>query len=321
MIFLHVGRHKTGTSSIQHFMHANREALASGGVLYPEPLECIAAHHGIVLAIEQGRDLEPYRVLLSDWLRTGKRVVVSSEGFQRIRPHLLHDWIGETRPHVVVYIREQFSYGWAAYAQKVCANFESRTFEAARAGWNPDYHAFLKRWQAISDGITVRIYDRSRLTDGDVVADFVQALDLPSDKLTYSDEQVNPTPGWRLVEFNRRINSHIAGMPDAKRARTLLRRGTWKIATSFPDLREKPIFPENIVAEYQSRYSDSNKRVFAEFFGSDDNLFNMTWRGDSEPEDGVMLRPDHIEALYEAVPALKDELGDTIRATNQNSPP
>ncbi|WP_375280737.1 hypothetical protein [Pseudooctadecabacter sp.] len=34
-IVFHLGRHKTGTSSLQNLMHSNRAVLADRGVLYP----------------------------------------------------------------------------------------------------------------------------------------------------------------------------------------------------------------------------------------------------------------------------------------------
>jgi hypothetical protein len=44
MLFLHIGRHKSGTSSIQHFFNQNRTALERDGILYPAPASGVAHH-------------------------------------------------------------------------------------------------------------------------------------------------------------------------------------------------------------------------------------------------------------------------------------
>lgn len=46
-VFLHVGYHKTGSSSIQSFLNINRQALIDKNVLYPQSFIHIYAHYGL----------------------------------------------------------------------------------------------------------------------------------------------------------------------------------------------------------------------------------------------------------------------------------
>ncbi|QYX56870.1 hypothetical protein K1T73_00155 [Roseovarius sp. SCSIO 43702] len=46
-LVLHIGTHKTGTTTVQNALHANREALAAHGVLYPD-LSPHTGHHGFL---------------------------------------------------------------------------------------------------------------------------------------------------------------------------------------------------------------------------------------------------------------------------------
>lgn len=44
-VFIHIGLHKTGTSSIQQFLTANRDVLERNRVLYPAGISGGQAHH------------------------------------------------------------------------------------------------------------------------------------------------------------------------------------------------------------------------------------------------------------------------------------
>jgi len=46
-LILHIGTHKTATTTIQNSFHANRKLLAQHGLIYPD-LGRAAGHHGLV---------------------------------------------------------------------------------------------------------------------------------------------------------------------------------------------------------------------------------------------------------------------------------
>lgn len=49
-IFIHIGAHKTGTTSLQNFFHNNRDKLLAQGVLYPESCHFLYAQHRLAFA-------------------------------------------------------------------------------------------------------------------------------------------------------------------------------------------------------------------------------------------------------------------------------
>ncbi|MDB5423927.1 MAG: hypothetical protein JWQ29_1343, partial [Phenylobacterium sp.] len=94
MIFLHIGRHKTGTSALQQFLRKNRPALAERGLAYVAPARGGPANHDLANALNPAwmaradatglaiaeRELEvaPRR------LRQAGDKIVSSEAFQNV---------------------------------------------------------------------------------------------------------------------------------------------------------------------------------------------------------------------------------------------
>lgn len=54
-IVLHIGTHKTGTTTIQRFCHINRDALAKQGVLYPRSCAYHFSQHRIAFALRGTR--------------------------------------------------------------------------------------------------------------------------------------------------------------------------------------------------------------------------------------------------------------------------
>jgi hypothetical protein len=112
---LHIGPHKTGTTTVQAAFHQNREALASQGVHYagntPHPMvAAMAAATGKALATSQlSAGKERWRELVEEVAASEARAtVVSSEFFSEAPPARIRgilDDLDPDRTHVVVTLR------------------------------------------------------------------------------------------------------------------------------------------------------------------------------------------------------------------------
>lgn len=89
-LFLHVGMHKCGTTTIQKFAEANREALSERGLLYPNERDCFhggskEAHH--LLARRVVEDGDGTRAVAKQWVakarELGTDILLSSESIAR----------------------------------------------------------------------------------------------------------------------------------------------------------------------------------------------------------------------------------------------
>ena len=204
-IVLHIGVHKTGSTSLQATLDAARKALQSHDVLYPATGQG-AAHHQAAWAVtgrtfgfgEEARkpDAKAWSRLVKESRKYNHRVIISSEFFGRMRAarvRELADRLGPDRLHVFFAVRplvDLLPSSWQQYLKSGLTNTyqdwlqqmlltESSTVTPgfwARA----DFAALVKRWTAVlpPERITAVFLDPS---DRDLLFNTTAALlDLPT---------------------------------------------------------------------------------------------------------------------------------------------
>ncbi|MHB8462362.1 MAG: hypothetical protein ACYDA1_06925 [Vulcanimicrobiaceae bacterium] len=137
-VVLHIGTHKTGTKTLQLFLHANRLQLAASGVLIPESgrIRIDATHatpgqHGIALELQAGDTSEALDHLTAEISKSAlPLVVVSSEEFHPLHryPHrlaLLRDRFAQIgyATTIVVSLRRQDTYAESLYVEYTKGNY------------------------------------------------------------------------------------------------------------------------------------------------------------------------------------------------------
>lgn len=203
-IFLHIGQPKTGSTSLQFFLHRNREALAARGILYPTTLpgqRLQEKHHCLVenLARMTDRDTaaEPAwsAILQQIDASSASQVVLSDELFWRIlehrpagRPQVIR-WIArQLAGHeviVVCYLRRQSDWIESRYNQlakmEATVNgkmpFEVFVDKHAEMG-ALDYDAVLADWAAAFGAAQLRVrpWEKASLVNGNTIDDFCALL-------------------------------------------------------------------------------------------------------------------------------------------------
>jgi SAM-dependent methyltransferase len=217
---IHIGASKTGTSAIQAFLMRNRDWLRKRGIVVPD----VAMGDGPVVRGYQvfyferlGADPTQSAAELAKnvealFARDGVRqVVISAENLSSPDAEALRwfdDVVSQHETEVVIYLRRQDDYllsSWQQWFAKVEPDLW--TWLTSCAGVRGDWRAVLEQWERLvgRERIRVRLYERDRLVDGDVVADFAQFLrvdeSIPDEA---PEETVNPS-------FNEAIVSLIPG--------------------------------------------------------------------------------------------------------------
>lgn len=221
-VILHVGMHKTGTTSIQKSLQdlsaARARYVQLGGSNHSAPV--VTAFHDdpaeMGLHRRAGREAEDVagfrqRVrqrLEAELSRTAEfdKFVLSGEGIVALPPHALKELRGVLLSHVgqvqvFAYIREPVGFSVSAFQQRVKNG--GKAFRLTQ----PDYRKKFQRFINVfgREQFSARVFARAELKDGSVVADFCHQWSLPFDrsKEVRSNESISEPVVKLLHLFNR----------------------------------------------------------------------------------------------------------------------
>jgi hypothetical protein len=230
MLYIHIGFHKAGSTTIQTFLRDNTEALARAGVAYPdigrEP-DAIA-HHGLAKGLKRRREQPPE--LESLWREVARlaqaqpSVVVSSEGLEPADPAPLGDWLDGVPVKVIAYVRDLPSRLVSIYAQSTKRGQGALDFDAfvtRELTLDRTYTApKLKAWAGVfgAQNVRIRSLDPECLGGGEMIYDFLEAIGLGADArerlgLVGGGSQ-NVSPGWKTLEVLRALNAGADWLDD-----------------------------------------------------------------------------------------------------------
>lgn len=239
-LFLHIGQTKTGTTTLQGFLHANRDALLQRGFLYPrtpqdEALPTQAQHRFLFVSLT--RSDSPSAAQQAWSFVTAQlhehpacAAVISEEMFWHLRAPAIErmaSYLREFDVHVRCYLRRQDLWIESWFNQHVKGDatpdagigFEDFVQRHEAAGWL-DYARVLQPWADHfgAQNVRVRPYDRQQLQAGSVVDDFCQWIGLANhlDLARTSDRQARLS--WPACELMGIFHRQMPGpMQDYKR--------------------------------------------------------------------------------------------------------
>lgn len=326
-LVLHIGTTKTGTTAIQEFLAANQAALAEQGVGYP-----LSTHRFARAAISRNAHFLHRKFMLDHGL--SERTAVDdcamsaaeeafAQALQRFDTVVLSDevfWTGGFRKgfwahvkgycdaagvtdyQIVVYLRRQDLYTESRWNQFVKQR-DGRTFTfkeflcSKNALKVADYYRGLQRAAKVfgKENITVGVFERERLANGDVVPDFLDEVGI---KLTDAFErppgELNQRLSGNLVEAKRIINEsanyRAVGknfLRDSLVAASQCSGETGK--TSPLDVKERK--------DYLKRFEDGNAKIAREYLGR----ANGALFGAASSDDAPVWRYNTESMLHDTI--------------------
>ncbi len=297
--FLHIGTEKTGTSSIQEFMLANRDRLNRLGVLYPDSLGpfnhrklrnfAVSTHDHLMGAEvrQHHAGVAGFRAELTQAFlqeihgTTCRKLVVSDEHFhsalttteeiRRLRSFLEPCC---AKFVVIVYLRRQ---------DELCRSFYSEHIKIGKSDDKPifpdgisyyyDYRSLIENYESVFGvgSVLVRRFEKARLVNGDVVDDFAAIVGLGDvaswQRSSRRNVSLNALGLRFLAELNKHIPQAIDNKPNPERAdlRPLLE--TNYAGEGWPIARQKAV-------EFYQQYREINEWVRQRFFAESTSLFD-----------------------------------------------
>jgi hypothetical protein len=235
-LIVHIGTHKTGTTALQQFLHANRTPLAARGIHYATPRG--VPHSNIIANALNSGDSRLVHAFLTNQAQLARQreadaILVSAENFYAMsvlasmaerktcnnaveRDQRLIASLGSLIPEsitacqVVCYFRRPDRYAESLYSQHVKRGI---SFDGTFDDFLPiirsalSYNTYIRSWCNVfgMEGCVVRTYESA---DGDIVGDFIRhVLDLNlTDAFSRSDAKGNERVGRDLLEYKRLIN-------------------------------------------------------------------------------------------------------------------
>ena len=223
---LHIGPHKTGTSSVQSAFHRARRSAAGHGVLYAgpnrQPLRAAQAAAAIGSPEARARPAQPWYELVREIRATrAHRVVVSSEWFADARDEAIRRIVEDLDParvHIVVTVRPLASILPSQWQQHVQAGLEVAyetwlesvfrgTSALATTFWRRHRHdALIDRWAAAAGPANVSVVVADDRDHGAVLRTFERLVGLPAGLLVAERDRSNRSLTRPEVEMIRAIN-------------------------------------------------------------------------------------------------------------------
>jgi hypothetical protein len=297
-VVLHIGSGKTGTSSIQHFLHTNRARLADLGYLYPKtPGRLRHIRLGLSLLANEAlpdspdrRQVERFaspeafrrafrRRLFREINQSGlSQLVLSDEGLWGLPDDALPRLSRFTRRiagsfRVVVYLRRQDDHLVSRYQQVVKLNETRRLVDRMeQVEWSRtyDYHSRIRTWRRLvePDEFVIRRFERDSFVDRSLLQDFLTAagIDARADELE-GVEPHNESLDAESVEFLRILNLLRVEEPTL----APLVGGNFPliprlaIASTGPTLT----LPTQTLDTFMAQWEESNRRVAVEMLGDE----------------------------------------------------
>lgn len=216
VLFIHIGRHKTGTTALQNLFYYNRERFeAEFGLYYPRSGLNKIAHHEIGELFDPGRlcsesqfadamKRDVTQRLLQEISECGyPKVLLSSESFQNVNPQHIRQLFAGYEVKVIVYLRNQADYLVSAFAQQVHGTTLTTSFNKYCLGFmrTAQFARFIGRWSAaFPNNVSVGLYDGYETAGMDFLLNFLQCQ-LGLDKLK-SLETFDTTSGNRNISLS-----------------------------------------------------------------------------------------------------------------------
>ncbi len=324
--YIHVGPHKTGTSSIQWFLQENRAELLRHGYFVPESETKRGAHHALVeklCGLEVGEHREP---LVAKSIRAlvetpSEAIVISSEALEGILGSRKHadaffSRIGELnlQPKLVLFPRNQSQWINSSYSQMVKTFRRWDPFRSCALGFAQSAGAKFSPWMALADTqaaeLIARPFTKESIARG-VVAEFLRMIGINSSQFRDGEVRRNQAVGPFTVSVARDV---LRSIGETDKRLTWLQARQCKTALAAY-LREKGLddhgycglttaMARHIEKELQSDNDAFAQRVWGRRWAE---VFAADVTQEFSPNDFEMCRPDWFtrRRLRRAIRELK----------------
>jgi hypothetical protein len=218
--YVHVGPHKTGTTSIQWFLQENREELLKQGYFVPEAETKRGAHHALaegLAGLDVGEHREPLvaRSIAAIAETPARTIIISSEALEgllrnRHNTKVFFNRIQELNlePKLILFPRNQPQWINSSYASSVKSFRRSDSFESCAFGFTQSPDARFSRWIQLAEThgaeLVARPFNKETLRRG-VIPEFLQSIGINSSQFRDHEIRRHEAVGPFTVSVAREV--------------------------------------------------------------------------------------------------------------------
>jgi hypothetical protein len=240
MIIVHIGMHKAGSTALQSLLAQHAERLKALGVLYPVTGRGLRrAHHDLSRSLLSGSPSSAeglWNLLREELGPKPGHAIISSEGFENVKPELLASALSGLDVKIICYTRPPVYRIPSAYSQDTKFGFNVDDFDTyfdhirpfTRAKWQ--YADLFMNWaQAFGISNFRARCLHSLVGRRGLLEDCLGLVNISLAELAGKDAQLldeNNSPSWQTVEMLRVIHKGARVDLSAKQKRDSAR--IWK---------------------------------------------------------------------------------------------
>lgn len=339
-LVLHIGTEKTGTSTIQRFLHSNRDRLLADGWTLPrslgEPdqrqLAALCNDDAFVDAFLRRRGLADSRMrskarrAWSDAFAkelaaaTTPNMVISSEHLssrlftptemERVRQFLTPHF---ERIDIVVLLRDPLAAALSLVSTQVQTGYTRGSLPPPPTTWGEgndrswisvcDHRQTLQRWEAAFPGrLTVRLFERDGLAGGSILTEIRTILGLMNTSEYAEPARTNESLSANGIALLAALNARIPMFVDGQPNRYRGELSAW-VARFLRSGERLTATPEQRAA-YATAFAESNEWVRATYFPERTTLFSPTPPSQHDRTPSRALTEEEIEDIAELIAGL-----------------
>ncbi len=342
-LYIHIGTPKTATTSLQHFCEENESILEEKGYCYPifphKFKHVSITRNGFFISykaydedgkrnyLEEEKFFRQGMDFVLDNFRKFDNVILSDEAmwsvvFKRGKSDLWEKIRKEADEHgyivkVIVYLRRQDKLADSWWNQKVkngkriyaTSSWDEFISDPTRLELN--YYEPIKCIeQSIGkENIIVRRFGKQYFKNGSIFEDFADALGIRySHRFIISEEDRNIRLFGNIHEIKRVLNM----LPElSDQDNTFFRRLSVSMSEQREDWKGETMFSAEEALEFMEQYREGNRKVMREYFGKDEDLFDMDFSDNKKwVLDNTEMERDIISLIGNVTVRLRQENRD-----------
>lgn len=297
-VYIHIGREKTGTTSIQNFLALNFEVLKKRGFMYPIKENALYTywnqHVPIVASLTEKKifaigeknilNKRPLEQLCIDINRSNcQNIIISSEYLNSMDKQYikqLREYFSNYICIIIIYLRRYDEF-LLSNAQERMKIGRDNTYYLERYKNHKQLYSYelINNWADIfgKDNIRVKVFEKSKFYKNNLYADFLKELGIEIDDTFVIPEKLNQSMSVEKFQFLNKISKYMCPYNSGEEKSFLHQkiRDYWINSDLFSEGKIKDLLSFDMRMKVCSYFKEDIDKIKKEFFNKKNEVFSM----------------------------------------------